>query len=205
KRHDSGEPLREELLKALRAEGVNTIPELVDRLLAFRESSHRKPHDGAVLAGSALARIDKPQPEHKEIVHRPPSVPLCVDGVAIEPAEIVQFNGRALHFVVSKLPQEGEVVLYAFTGTDYLRFLKGAYVASLVPQDYGDGSWPPGQSQGPGYGTQCGWMGGQPCLPPFPTPFSPPFTYWQIQMFSDSQYGGDWFWLYAGYAYPDLR
>jgi hypothetical protein len=192
---ETGKPLREKILMALSAEGVDTIPELIDRLLAFQNSMPRKPHDGALPAGHALTRMDRLQPGRTEIVHRPPLVPLYVDGLAVEPADIVQFNGEALHFLVSKLPQEGEVVLNAFTGPDYLNYLKGAHAASFgVPEP----TFPLP------IGGACGWMGTQPCVT-HPSPSMPPFTLGQIQMFSDIEFKGDWFWLSAGYAYPDLR
>jgi hypothetical protein len=197
RRHETGEPLREEILRALSADGGDPMPQLVDRLLAFQNSRQRKLHDGALPAGNALARIDRPPPERKEIVHRPPQVPLYVDGVAIEPTEIVRFNGQALHFVVSKLPREGEVVLNAFTGPDYLNYLKGAHVASFGFQEP---AWPM-----PPIGGACGWMGVQPCVTPVHPAMGPPFTSGQIQMFEDIEFRGDWFWLAKGRAYPDLR
>jgi hypothetical protein len=199
KRRETGEPLRAAILEGLRAEGVDTIPSLVDRLLAFQNSTQREPRDGAVPAGTALARIDRLQPGRKEIVHRPPQVPLWVDGVAIEPADIVQFNGQELHFMVTKLPQEGKFVLNAFTGPDYLNYLKGSHAASF------DASWPPFTQVPPGWGGACGWMGTQPCVPSVSPPGSPPFTFGQVQMFDDIEFRGNWFWLAAGYAYPDLR
>jgi hypothetical protein len=131
KRHPHGRLPRGEIIKALRADGVDTVPKLVDLLLTVNDRRSLQPVAGPVLAGAALAIKEAAPTELEKIVHRPPRVPLYVDGVNLKPSEISQFDGRPLHFVVTKPDLKGEIVLQAFTGMDYLNHLKATYVDRL--------------------------------------------------------------------------
>jgi len=177
---------RAKIIKELAADGVDTVPKLVDRLLAFQESHLRKPHPAAVPVVAALAKIGVPSQGLKKIVHRPPKAPLYVDGVLIEPKEISRFNGQPLHYVLgTKSPDKGKPVMQAFTGSDYLNFLKTTYVASLVTEDVCPG--------GPG----CGGPG-------LPHMGSYPGTFGLVAAYDQTNYNGLVLELEAGRAFSDL-
>jgi hypothetical protein len=179
---------RAKIVRELAADGVDTVPKLVDRLLDLQESQLRKPHPGAVPTATVLAKMGVPSPGLKKIVHRPPKIPLYVDGVLLDPADISRFNGQPLHFVVgAKNPVEGKPVLQAFTGSDYLNFLKATYIASLVTQDLCPGE--------------------KPCYvvpPPHPNP-NLPGTHNVVQACDEIEYFGEVLDVYPGFSLPDLR
>jgi len=186
-RHPSG-PSREELMERLREEGVDTVDKVVDKLLAFRKSNPPSKRQEGAFLGSILANPGTRPKGLKQVTHYPPQVPLYVDGVAIDGKDISQFDGRPLEFVVTKQPN-GELALYASTGTSVSDYMKGAYTAASLSSL--------GQSrllglQGPSIENQAG-------------PGPGPYNYGQVQMFQDIEYQNNWFWCAAGQRIPDLR
>jgi hypothetical protein len=178
---------REDMLKRLKAEGVKSVPELVDRVLAFRKSSTDDPGPKPLLTSGALPRDKK---DRKELIHRPPLVPLYIDGAPVKASRISQFNGRPLHFVVVTLPNK-ELVLHAFTNSTHLDLLRADYLHWLnwvmgAPSGRG-GTQPPTSGEGP-----AGGRGGGVVIP------SP------LEMFQDINYGGDELGLPYGYEWSDL-
>lgn len=104
---DPGGPTREEIMEKLRAERVDTVDKLVDKLLAYRKSNPPHKPNHADFLGSILASPETRPKSLKPLTHRPPQVPLYVDGVAIDPKDISRFDGRPLEFVITKQPSGG--------------------------------------------------------------------------------------------------
>ena len=178
---------RQEIMRRLSEEGVDTVDKLVDKLLLFRDSKPpRKPNQESGL-GSILASPDTLPKRLKPIIHQPPQVPLYVDGVEIDPKDISQFDGRPLEFlIVNKSGTQSE--LHASTGTPISDLMKNLYTSTLLNTT------------------------GKP-LPDLPVtsaqrdtgPGQGPYNYGQVQMFQDIEYGNNWFWCAAGQRIPDLR
>jgi hypothetical protein len=188
----------DELMRAVEQAGVSDVRDLVRRVVEARNK--RLSANFTTLAGQVLGHRE-PSTENAKIIHRPPSLAFFVDGVAYDPSKISSFNGRPLHFMLVGSEIKGHTLL-AFTTDECLNGIKQQYIASLTRADYGM----PGQGGGiplpscpGGRYPPCPTMGGPPSSPP-----PPPFNRGQIQMFSDSDYGGDWFWLRAGTAYHAL-
>jgi hypothetical protein len=178
-------PSRGEAIEALRAEGVDTVEGLVDRLLAFRHPLPR-----LTRGESVLARTEAQPATLENIYYQPPQVPLYVDGVSVDPADISRFNGQVLNFVVTKS------TLHAFTGNDHITFLKGAYADSLASRSSLATAmrYPMTAAAGPRASTTADLL-----------TFDCPFSYGQVQMFQDIDYGNNWFWLGANSVDQDLR
>jgi hypothetical protein len=85
----------EEMLSALRAEGIGSYERLVEELVRAVRRAGTPPQQ---LGIDVLAR-ETPSALAERVVHRVPQVPLTVDGVGIQPEEISRFDGRVLHFV----------------------------------------------------------------------------------------------------------
>jgi hypothetical protein len=181
----TGEFSRDKILKQLRVEGVDTLPKLVDEMLSFNESPLSKRQYAPVSALSVLASENTKVPALKKIKYEPPHVPLYIDGVSTDPNDISQFDGHELHFILSKskLSKKGDLVLHAFTSPYHLNFLKGLKTASLLGMKSQQS--PQYEDRGTFYPCSLGYHG-------------------SVQMFLDIDYGGDWLWLPAGYAWPDL-
>jgi hypothetical protein len=174
---------REEVIKKLHAEGVDTVEKLVDRLLAFRAEP---PHSTMTPIESVLPRKDLTPAELKNIHYTPPQVPLYIDGFSVEPAAISRFDGQVLNFVIAKLPGgKGQTALHAFTGSDHISFLKGAHADSFF------------SGSGLTTGTE----------DPAQLPLDAPYSVGQVQVFQDINYQSNWTWFRASsyLLYPDLR
>jgi hypothetical protein len=98
-------------MKALRAEGVDTIEALVEQMISSRHSRSRP---RVAVNEKLFARQDSRQSGLKGLTHQPPQVPLHVDGVLVDPSDIVQFNGQPLHYVLTRASGAGECELHAF-------------------------------------------------------------------------------------------
>ncbi len=178
--HEAGRPSRAEIMEALKAEGVESVEKLVDRLLESRKSVHPS---GRGRGESVLAHQTARPSGKKKIAYHAPQVPLFVDGVSIDPADISRFDGQNLHFVVGSPAAGDKTALHALTGDDHINFLKGSYANSL-------------------------FAGSQPQTTPIRADFQPfdaPFSYGQVQVFQDIDYGNNWTWVGANSAIQDLR
>jgi hypothetical protein len=209
---DALERYRREISDELRARGVDTVPEVVDLMVAGREAQRRNRFATPVPIGR---RPRVATPPRKSLVHRPPRVPLYIDAVARDPADISRFDGQRLVYVASKSADAGEHVLHVLT-PDYVSFVKGAVGAALQAASTGIGrgrlglleEWNSAQgSVGRHYPTS-------PADPNELVPFQSlddgtvdyfHYTDWNVQMFHHDNYESDWFWLSAGYEWPDLR
>jgi len=168
-----------------------------------------------------LAKLT-PQDVARAITHVVPRIPFILDGVAFEPKDISRFNGRALIFTPLVQP-DGSTGLQVFH--DEVRpilagYLQTRQIASLLfPNDFPPIPGPPipgppnppgtpsGQHDYPplvGCGGITGIACGQSQQPSVPTPPLVPGTFGQVQMFDDSNYSGNWFWLAKSYMWNDL-
>ena len=179
---------RPEIMKKLSEEGVDTVDKLVDRLLAFRKSNPPRKPGQEPLLGSILANPAALPKGLKPVTHQAPQVPLFVDGAAIDPKDISQFDGRPLEFLIVDKPG-AQSELHASTGTPISDLMKNLHVSALLNP------------------------GGQPALGQLLAtavqvgsgPGPGPYNYGQVQMFQDIEYGNNWFWCAAGQRIPDLR
>ncbi|MFD9123569.1 peptidase inhibitor family I36 protein [Kitasatospora sp. NPDC059571] len=198
----------DDVLSLLESEGVSTLRDLVARTLE-RKRSVLAEGDGQVRL-PPLAFSSRRSEEEKSITHSAPHMALNVDGEDYEPTDITRFNGRPLHYLFDQAATDGPR-LYAFTDETPLVALRGISYATRHltdterhlrpslqnidprpprPLDWGvppTGGPPIWYDQGP----QSGSNGG-----PKPTPNH----HDTVQLFSDVNYQGDWFWMGAGYA-----
>lgn len=175
---------REDVLKKLHAEGVDTVEKVVDRLFAVRGVTP----PSTTTPGRSLPVRRSPTPEElKNIHYTPPEVPLYIDGVSAQPATISEFDGQILNFVIARPPGgKGQTALYAFTGNDHISFLNGRDADSVF--------------SGGSLATQTE----DPALIPLDVPYSS----WQVQVFQDINYQNNWTWFQWNnryLLYPDLR
>jgi hypothetical protein len=210
---DELERYRGDIFDELRARGVDTVPEVVDLMIASREAQRHNRFATPVPIGR---RPRVATPPRKSLVHRPPRVPLYIDATARDPADISRFDGQRLVSVVSKSADADEHVLYVLT-PDYVSFVKGAVGAALQAASIETGRGGPGLLEE--------WNYTQGPVGRYPPPVPPPdpnklvpfqslddgtvdyfhYTDWNLQMFHHDNYESDWFWLSAGYEWPDLR
>ncbi|WP_204070599.1 hypothetical protein, partial [Sphaerisporangium krabiense] len=120
--------LREEdVLEVLRENGITTLEGLVRRGLSAPRSASPEPVGASAPLGPGEASGGPAAPNGR-VTHRPPSMAVVVDGVEHDPADLVRFDGRPLHFVASHA--NGEPRLLAFTDDRPLR--TALWVASLT-------------------------------------------------------------------------
>ena len=203
---DELERYRGDIFDELRARGVDTVPEVVDLMIASREAQRHNRFATPVPIGR---RPRVATPPRKSLVHRPPRVPLYIDATARDPADISRFDGQRLVSVVSKSADADEHVLYVLT-PDYVSFVKGAVGAALQAASIETGRGGPGLLEE--------WNYTQGPVGRYPPPVPPPdpnklvpfqslddgtvdyfhYTDWNLQMFHHDNYESDWFWLSAG-------
>ncbi|GII89177.1 hypothetical protein Ssi03_71670 [Sphaerisporangium siamense] len=164
----------EDVLEVLRENGITTLDALVRHGLSAPRSASPEPVRASVPLGSAEAPGGSAAPNGR-VTHRPPSMAVVVDGVEHDPADLTRFDGRPLHFVASHA--NGEPRLLAFTDDRPLR--TALWVASLT-------------------------RGRTPASTGVESAAGAPFTRGTVQMFEHHNFDGDWFWLEAGYWWPDL-
>ena len=186
----------------LRERGITTVEQLVSHTLSNLREGQPRP---AQLIG--VEKRDSEEP----ITHTPPQIPVTIDGIEHDPRDISRFDGTPLHFIFSRLP-DGQPSLQATSDGGQLQ------VARLIWRALNPLDWqppgptppvsPPGQPppQPPGPGSYVwppgGGTSGQPVSPP--PPQQPPGDWGSVQMFSDVNYQGDWFWLNKGYEWARL-
>jgi hypothetical protein len=91
----------DDIAKALRDEGVNSMEDVINYL---RKSNTAREY----AIQSSMRPVDfrrfSVSPNYKartDMVHKVPSVPILVDSVLYDPADIVRFNGQELHSVLA--------------------------------------------------------------------------------------------------------
>jgi hypothetical protein len=186
---------RAQILKGLSAKGIDTVPKLVDHMLALQKSQ--------VQPISTIAALSKTQPapvNPKKITYSAPKVPLFIDGAAVPGAEISKFNGKPLTLVVQSNPANGGLALHAFTSVDFMNQVKSMMLGGLVILSGGSagGSPPPPGYNGP-------WPVVVPGPPPNPgqPPWPPPTPGW-VAVYSDVNLHGDLLRVYNNQSIADL-
>jgi hypothetical protein len=186
----------EDLLGALREEGIRTLEELAER---FFGTAARRPGARHMPRPIDFERTFEPASAEtaKAIAYQPLPVPFFLDGKVHQGKEIEHFNGQELHFV---LPSSRNRMLIAVRDKEVLfRPMRERLLETIVLQDWGY-TPPPGT---PGVGIISPFPG-TPGYPSGPPPHKDPYYYQTIQMFTDVDFQGDWLWLAAGYEWPDL-
>jgi len=181
-----------DILAALRAEGITTLEQLVShQLTKLREG----PPTPVPLVG--VEKVEQGLQFH----HVAPRIPVMIDGVEYEPADISRFDGTPLHFIYHRLAN-GRPLFQATSDRNQVNTL--SLIWSFVrPKDYwtgvsdGDGRVGLGRVHDPAQQTQGSGSA--------PEPDEGPPNWWaSVQMFSDDNYGGDWCWLENGYQIAHL-
>jgi hypothetical protein len=208
----------DDILEALREEGIKNLEELVSRL--SRSISELKSRGMQRSSRIDLALLSKPTPIKivSRIVHKAPKMPFILGDTEYDPKDIIRFNGQELHFVLANHPRGGNVLIafrekmnpvMSYLQTKYMLQLGRIWESGLIwPMDWGPGpGWPPAPTPPiplPGSGG-CGYPGLPPCAgqPPTPVPPAPAYSR-QVQVFEGSNYSSDWLWLDAGFAWQNL-
>jgi len=102
-----------EILAALAAEGIESLEALASRLASL----DRVQTDESLL--SAISMNHAGAESTTTVRHRPPEARLVVDGQRLEPSEIAQFDGTALHSTPG-LDSKREPTLFSFTTAEAL-------------------------------------------------------------------------------------
>lgn len=178
-----------DIIAALRAEGITTLEQLVSNtLLRLREGCPTR----APVIGVEECKQGLP------ITHTAPQIPVTVNGVEYEPADIARFDGTPLHFIYSRR-SDGRTL---FQGTSDRSQVN---TVSLIWSFLQIRDWKPIPVPVGSGGTIIGI--GQEHGPESSSGTPPPKkerNYGSVQMFSDANYEGDWFWLDRGYQYAKL-
>jgi hypothetical protein len=209
----------DEILEALREEGVKNLEELVRRLSKSIRDLENKYIQRSIPLDLEL--LSKPTPSEivSKIVHKVPKLPFIIGNTEYDPTDINRFNGQELHFVLATHPR-GDDVLIVFREkmNPLMNYLQMKYISQLGsvwalgyawPTDWPPGpAWPPPPTPPvplPGSGG-CGYPGLPPCGPGAPTPPVPPAPWYptQVQFFEGINYSSSWGWLDAGRGWPDL-
>jgi len=222
-----GSTTREALLKALNDDGIFDLEGVAESMLKkIRKDLDVKKTEPKIIDFEMLAKRTSPADAH-HITHVIPQVAVVLDGVTYDPKDLRRFDGKPLLFIpivktngthwLQAFHEEIKDVVAGYFQTRQLAFLLNPNdfpIPGLPPQN--PPGTPPGTNPPTGWPplTGCGAPGQLPCggTPPPPPPFTPPppseprapFTYGQVQMFEDADYGGDWFWLANGYQWTDL-
>ena len=203
-----------DVLEVLRKNGIQDLEQLVNAQIELARTEIDRPDAINLYA----PHLETPPEPANAIVHRIPEMPVTVDGVLYDPADISRLDGQALHFLVR--PDSAGFQLEAFTGTQWTTALKTYFQVrhlmslfdlmpasqrSLEPLDFPIPSVPPPSPPFvpptppliplPG-------SPGAPHPPSGPPPPPPPPT--ESQFFSDNNFGGDWLWLGRQLAWNDL-
>jgi hypothetical protein len=207
-----------DVLEALRKNGIKDLEHLVRTQIELARLETNTP---------AAINLYAPAPEAPSnqavaIVHRVPQLPVFVDGVLYDPADINRWDGQPLHFLVR--PDSAGSQLEAFTGNQWTSALKTYFQVRhlmtlfdvvpglqrpLEPLDFPipflPPSNPPFNPPPPPFLPLPGSPGAphQPPPPPHPPPPPPPPPS-ESQFFSDNNFGGDWLWLGRRLAWNDL-
>lgn len=204
----------EDVLAALAQDGIRDLEQLIERELANARKQVKSPTQVDVFSSAAMPPVSVAT----ECVHRPPEMPVLIDGVLYDPKDITRFNGKALHFVAPR--PGGDHYLRAYSGDQWQRslvvYLQTRDMLSLF--DVSPLDFPiPGLPSPPGPGGP----GFPPPTPPIPLPGSPgtqqspspqptapppamPNHPREAQFFSDAGYTGDWLWLGPRLQWSDL-
>lgn len=200
----------QEALERLSAQGINELPEYVAHILRSRLDGTRADF---VPASQALVNSFTTVDPGSPIEHTPPEVGLTIDGVEYAPDDVIRFNGRPLHYVVTT-GTEGMTLTASTDGSG----LKAAMTEHIYATTLGlrpatvihtQGGCPPEAVFDPVTG---GWSytlgpcpGASSGSAPKPKPKAWEVPYTSLKMFSDVNFSGDWFWLNQGRGYRDLR
>lgn len=181
-------PSVDEIITDFADRGIVSLEDYVRSTLAATAGGSDPNTHGDCLARDAL-RTSFTVAKDKPITHVPPAVQLTIDGVVYDPADIVRHNGTPLHFVAY-----GKT-LAAFTEP---RIIK----AAIADGDFGGIMHTMGLTVGPDgqpfYQIGGSTGGSRHVTPPWQV------NYGSLKMFSDINWGGDWFWLEEGWAWRDL-
>ena len=192
---------REEIIENLRKEGLNTLDDLVDRMLKEPPSLARLLTPATPISRKGLPPRVKGS---KELVRRRPEIPFFVDGVQHDPADIKRYDGQSLDFLATNNPKGTGQVLNAFTGSVLQDYFNQSFLLNILGGlnilSGGAGVTPADPSGGPGGGSFPDGGGGVVSAPNT----LPNFQSLTSVMFSDKNYGGDSLSLPAGYEYSDL-
>lgn len=108
-----------DVLQALAQNGIEDLEQLVKAQIDSAKMSTYKPDSLNLYALPA----DTPGDPAYPIVHRRPEMPVLVDGVLYDPADINRFDGQPLHFLV-KPNDDGSAALLAYTGSQWTTALR---------------------------------------------------------------------------------
>jgi hypothetical protein len=185
----------DEILMALKEEGVESLEGLVTKLVEIIRESEKP--GSQTPGGINLHLLSRQTPKElvSTIVHQVPKVPFILDGIEYDPKDIRRFDGRELHFVVGSqavpnnalLAFEDRSILTNWLQIVYLSKVAGLNVARGLPfqsSDLGilDAVYAPGQPYtGPGRG------GGVIYTPPLQGPASAPV---EVTMYESVNFNG---------------
>lgn len=218
--HRLSPPTRQALVQAFQDDGIDDLEGAAEYLL------HQLSHDTELRRARPsrvhMAPLARPTPPEvaRRIRHGIPEVAFQLNGDLYDPQDISRFDGQALLFV--PVTAAGGLSLQVFgeeVGAVLANYFQLRQIQTLLnPTDFNIPGVPPQNPPGtpPGFPPQ-----GPPYVPlnppgtpPNPNPGSnpppvhhepaPPVTWNQVQMFSDADYQGDWFWLARGYMWQDL-
>jgi hypothetical protein len=105
----NGDATLEDGAKDLRAEGINSLEDVLS-LLASGFEEHAA-GNARVTEPLDFSHLRKPSPPDlvSKIVQRVPEVPFILNGITYDPQDITRFNGQELHFVTS--PDAGHMLV----------------------------------------------------------------------------------------------
>jgi hypothetical protein len=184
-------PAVDKVIDELAAQDIHTLRDYVQRTLGEESDGWADPRShGDCPAIHALGNVFTAAAD-QPITHIPPSIELTIDGTVYDPSDIVRFDGQPLHFVLSGSD------LAAFTDPWPIKTAVGnrAFRGVLYPTDSGMTVDEHGR---PFYKVGGSDGGSRTRTPPWQV------NYGSLKMFSDINWGGDWFWLDEGWAWPDL-
>jgi hypothetical protein len=205
----------EDILAALEQDGIRDLEQLVKRELAEARRYAEAAARIDVFSSAAMPAAD----EATNSIHRPPEMPILIDGVLHDPKDITRFNGKALHFIA---PRPGsDEHLRAYSGDKwqqslslYIQMRDMLSLFDVTPLDFPiPGVMPPPGPGGPGFPPpppfvpvpgSPGTSHDPPRPEPTPPPATPPPRPSEAQFFSDAGYSGDWLWLGPRLQWSDL-
>lgn len=175
-----------DVVDALRSRGITSLEQLVADTVARQRDGRAR--QATVIGKEAIE-------SGLRIKHQAPKIPVRIDGIDYDPADISRFDDTPLHYVYYH--DEGMPILQATTDRNQVNalFLLSSGIQPKGCHWTASNGWPAWEC-GPG-------VGDQPPATPTPPP-EPPTDFHSVQMFSDVNFEGDWFWLPRGFEWPRL-
>ncbi|WP_244417005.1 peptidase inhibitor family I36 protein [Streptomyces hygroscopicus] len=97
----AGDATREEVVAALRNEGIDSLDVLVDILAHVTRKNSRNEALTHPVDLQRTSLQSRPQ-SHRPTVHKIPRLPFLLRGTLYDPEDIERFNGQELHFVAAQ-------------------------------------------------------------------------------------------------------